>query len=101
MVGVDRVGERRELRQVMELSDAFRDRRQVAPSLPLHAVASLIELPDRALLALVVIHRVVLSLSGFHRAEGRPAPQDAWAPRTTQPQMAICDRSSRFRPNRK
>jgi hypothetical protein len=68
MVGVDRVGERRELRQVIQLSDAFRSRHQVAPVLPLHAVAGLMEFPDSSFLALAVIHRGALSRSGSHRA---------------------------------
>jgi len=70
MVGVDPVGECRELREVMELGHAFRSRHQVALGLPPHLVAGLIEFPDSSFLVLAVIHRVALSLSGSHRGEG-------------------------------
>jgi hypothetical protein len=49
MVGVDEGGERRELRQVVQLSDAFRGRHQVTSGLLLHTLASLLEFPDRSL----------------------------------------------------
>ena len=42
VVGVDRVGERRELHQVVQFSDAFGSSHQVGSGLLPHAVASLL-----------------------------------------------------------
>jgi hypothetical protein len=68
MVGIDRIGEGRELRQVTQLGDTFRSGHQLATGLPPHALAGLMEFPDSSFLLFAVVHRVTLSHSGAHRA---------------------------------
>jgi hypothetical protein len=58
VVGVGRVGECRELHQVVQLGDAFGRGHQIALSLLLHAVAGLFSLPNSSFLTLTVMHRV-------------------------------------------